>query len=140
MEWETKMSKDILEKQLFEIIKDKEMTENIKCAKIDMLIKLGVDVNALYGAKSALMLAKEVKEEKVAEFLEEKGAKEFIDEKRAKELGEELIKECIKNEINFEKVKELISKGADIEVKSGCNEETLLMMASLNGRSNVVKL
>ena len=93
------MSENILEKQLFEIIKDKEMAENIKLAKLDMLVRLGVDVNAMYGAKSALMLANEVKEEKIAKFLEEKGAKEFFDEKRAKELGEELIKECIKNEI-----------------------------------------
>ena len=33
------MSEDILEKQLFEIIKDKDMDERIKCAKVDMLIK-----------------------------------------------------------------------------------------------------
>ena len=40
------MSENILEKQLFEIIKDKEMAEHIKLAKIDMLIRLGVNVNA----------------------------------------------------------------------------------------------
>ena len=66
------MSKDILEKQLFEIIQNEEMAEHIKLAKLDMLVMLGVNVNAMYGARSALMLAKHVKEEKIAEFLEKK--------------------------------------------------------------------
>ena len=88
------MSENILEKQLFEIIKNKEMAEHIKLAKIDMLVRLGVDVNAMYGAKSALMLANEVKEEKIAKFLEENGAKEFFDEEIAKELGKKLIEVC----------------------------------------------
>ena len=63
------MSKDILEKQLFEIIKNKEMAEHIKLAKLDMLVRLGVDVNAMYGAKSPLKLANEVNNQKVIEFL-----------------------------------------------------------------------
>jgi hypothetical protein len=41
------MSKITLESQLFDIIKDKEMAEHIKLAKIDMLVRLGVDVNAM---------------------------------------------------------------------------------------------
>ena len=41
------MKDDILEKQLFEIIKDDYMPEHIKLAKIDMLISLGVNVNAI---------------------------------------------------------------------------------------------
>ena len=133
------MSENILEKQLFEIIKNKEMAENIKLAKLDMLVKLGVDVNALYGAKSALKLANEVKEEKIAKFLEENGAKEFFDEKKAEELGQELLKECGQEEINFEKVKELINKGADIEAKNRSGW-TSLMCASYNGHSEVVKV
>ncbi len=133
------MSKITLESQLFDIIKDKEMAENIKCAKIDMLVRLGVDVNAMYGAKSALMLAKEVKEEKVAEFLGNNGGKNIFDEKEAKELGMELIEECDCEEVNEEKVKELIGKGADIAAKDEY-AETSLIKASRKGYSSVVKL
>ena len=133
------MSKVTLESQLFEIIKDKEMAENIKCAKVDMLIKLGCNVNAMYGAKSALMLAKEVKEEKVAEFLGNNGGKNIFDEKEAKELGMELIEECDCEEVNEEKVKELIGKGADIAAKDEY-AETSLIKASRKGYSSVVKL
>jgi len=133
------MSENILESQLFEIIKNEEMAENIKLAKIDMLIKLGVDVNTSYSAKSALFVAKEKGLSNVCEFLEENGAKEFIDKKKAEELGQELIKECGQEKINFEKVKELINKGADIEAKNN-DGKTSLMIASNNGHSEVVKL
>ena len=133
------MSENILEKQLFEIIKNKEMAEHIKLAKIDMLVRLGVDVNAMYGVKSLLKLANEVKEEKIAKFLEEKGAKEFFDEEKAEELGQELLKECGQKEINFEKVKELINKGANIEAKNHDGRMSLIL-ASSNGCSEVVKL
>ena len=133
------MSKDILEKQLFEIIKNKEMAEHIKLAKLDMLVRLGVDVNAMYGAKSALMLANEVKEEIIAKFLEDNGAKEFFDEEKAEDLGQELLKECGQKEINFEKVKELINKGANIEAKNHDGRMSLIL-ASSNGCSEVVKL
>ena len=74
------MSEVTLESQLIEIIKNKEMAEHIKLAKLDMLVRLGVDVNALYGAKSALKLANEVNNQKVIEFLENNGAKDVFDE------------------------------------------------------------
>ena len=133
------MSENILESQLFEIIKDEEMAENIKLAKIDMLIKLGVDVNTSYSAKSALFVAKEKGLSNVCEFLEENGAKEFFDEEKAEELGQELIKECGQEEINFEKVKELINKGANIEAKDN-DGDTSLTSASGWDYSDVVKL
>ncbi len=133
------MSENILEKQLFEIIKDEDMAEHIKLAKLDMLIKLGVDVNALYGAKSALKLANELNEIKIAKMLKANKARDFIDEEKAEELGQELIKECGQKEINFEKVKELINKGADIEAKDN-NGYTSLIWASSNGHSDVVKV
>ena len=131
------MSENILEKQLFEIIKDEEMAENIKLAKLDMLIKLGVDVNAMYGAKSALMLANEVKEEKIAKFLEENGAKEFFDEEIAKELGKKLIEVCANGE--KKDVKELIDMGADVNQKDK-DGWTALMCASYRGCKEVVEL
>ena len=78
-----KMSEDILEKQLFEIIKNKDLSEDIKVAKIDMLIRLGVDVNVIYGARSPLRFAKDNNLEKVAELLEKNGAQDVFDEKIA---------------------------------------------------------
>ena len=40
------MSEVTLESQLLDIIKDKEMAEHIKLAKIDMLVRLGVNLEA----------------------------------------------------------------------------------------------
>ena len=62
------------------------MAENIKLAKIDMLIKLGVDVNAKLNRKSALVWAKENKVEQIYELLEKNGAKEEVDPLSQKEL------------------------------------------------------
>ena len=52
------MRENILEKQLIEIIQNKELPEHIKLAKVDMLVMLGVDVNTKYNVKSPLFLAK----------------------------------------------------------------------------------
>ena len=82
------MSEITLESQLIDIIKDEDMAENIKLAKIDMLIRLGVDVNAMYGAKSALKLANEVNEREIAKMLKDNKARDFIDEEKVNELGE----------------------------------------------------
>ena len=68
------MSEVTLESQLIEIIKDEEMAEHIKLAKIDMLVRLGVDVNVMCGAKSALMFANDKNEQKIAELLKDNGA------------------------------------------------------------------
>ena len=114
------MSENILESQLFEIIKNEEMAENIKLAKIDMLIRLGVDVNAMYGAKSALKLAKDNNLKKVAELLENNSAKDVFDEKIAEELGVKLIKACKGKEKDAKEImeiKELINMGADVNQK-----------------------
>ena len=133
------MSEVTLESQLIEIIKDEEMAENIKLAKIDMLVRLGVDVNAMYGVKSLLKLANEVKEEKIAKFLEENGAKEFFDEKIAKELGVKLIKACQGEEKkDVKEIKELIDMGADVNQKNETGK-TALMMASIKGYKEVVE-
>ena len=52
------MSEDILEKQLFEIIRNKDLSEDIKLAKIDMLIRLGADVKLKdTGGRNAIMHA-----------------------------------------------------------------------------------
>ena len=131
------MSEKILESQLFDIIKDEEMAENIKLAKIDMLIRLGVDVNAMYGAKSALKLANEVNNQKVIEFLENNGAKDIFDEEIAQKLGWDLIEVCENGE--KKDVEELIDKGADVNQKDE-DGNTALMRASYWGYKEVVEL
>ncbi|MBE6462613.1 MAG: ankyrin repeat domain-containing protein [Alphaproteobacteria bacterium] len=131
------MSENILEKQLFEIIKDKEMAEHIKLAKIDMLVRLGVDVNAMYGAKSTLKLANEVNNQKVIEFLENNGAKDIFDEETAKELGKKLIEVCANGE--KKDVEELIDMGADVNAKD-IDNRTALMEASMIGNKEVMEV
>ncbi len=135
-----KMSEDILEKQLFEIIRNKDLSEDIKVAKIDMLIKLGADVNALYGAKSLLKLANEVNEPKIAKMLKDNKAKDFIDEKNANELGLELCEICQRAyNINIAKVKELTDMGADVNAKDYTGQ-TALIFVSKYGVKEVVEL
>ncbi len=135
------MSENILEKQLFEIIQNKEMEEKIKLAKLDMLVRLGVDVNTLYGAKSALKLANEVKEEKIAKILEDNKARDFIDEEKVNELGEKLYKICASEaeNINIAEINELIDMGADVNAEDDSGY-TALMEASFNGHLDVVEL
>ena len=136
LENEAKMGEVTLESQLIEIIKDEEMAEHIKLAKIDMLIKLGVDVNAMYGAKSLLKLANEVNNQKVIEFLENNGAKDIFDEEIAKELGKKLIEVCANGE--KKDVEELIDMEADVNAEDYYGN-TALMKASFRGHKGVVE-
>ncbi|MBE6463682.1 MAG: hypothetical protein E7005_08050 [Alphaproteobacteria bacterium] len=133
------MSDDILEKQLFEIIRNKDLSEDIKLAKIDMLNKLGVKVNAMYGAWTPLHIAKKQKEPKVIEFLTKIGAIDVVDDKKRKSLCYKLRNViCIKGgDIN--EVKELIDMGADVNlnISSGKN---VLSEASRMGYIEVVEL
>ena len=69
------MSEITLESQLFEIIKNKELSEDIKLAKVDMLIKLGVDVNTNdMDEKTALMFASCYGHKDIVELLVSNGA------------------------------------------------------------------
>ena len=137
LENEAKMGEVTLESQLIEIIKDEEMAEHIKQAKIDMLIKLGVEVNAMYGAKSALKLTKDNNLKKVAELLENNGAKDVFDEEIAKELGVKLIELCTNGE--KKDVEELIDMGADINQKDS-NGQNALGHALIWEHKEIVKL
>ena len=131
------MGEVTLESQLIEIIKDEDMAEHIKLAKVDMLIKLGCNVNAMYGARSPLRFAKDNNLEKVAELLENNVGKNIFDEEIAKELGKKLIEVCANGE--KKDVEELIDMGADVnaENKKGW---TALMCASRYGHKEVVEL
>ena len=71
------MSEITLESQLFEIIQNEELSEEIKLAKLDMLIKLGVDVNAKDESEddiTALMKASKEGLKEVVELLVANGA------------------------------------------------------------------
>ena len=134
------MSKITLESQLIDIIKDEDMAEHIKLAKVDMLIRLGVDVNAMYGAKSLLKLANEVNEPKIAKKLEDNKAKDFIDEKKANKLGLELCEICQRVfNINIAKVKELMDMGADVNAKDYTGHSALIFVSKY-GVKEVVEL
>lgn len=138
------MSEDILEKQLFEIIKDKDMDERIKCAKVDMLIKLGVDVNRIKRGFSALAIARENNLDLVAQILEENGA---IDKRvspiDAKKLGRDIINSIrfhvdFKNVDEYNKFMKLIEDGADLTAKDKINENTALIWAAKYGVEHYV--
>ena len=133
------MSEVTLESQLFDIIKDKEMPEHIKMAKLDMLVMLGVDINARYGAKSALLVARECGNEAVYDFMKKAGAKEYIDPQVAKELGGELIFNCSSKFCSRSKIEELINAGANLEEKDD-KGWTPLTHAAYNGNYYVVDL
>jgi len=121
------MSENILEKQLIDIIQNKEIPENIKLAKVDMLIKLGVDVNTLYSAKSALLMAKEKGLKDVALFLEEQGAREFFNKGKEEKLSQELVSECYQDDCELDRIKELIIKGADVNAKNKLGTTAMVM-------------
>ena len=140
------MSEDILEKQLFEIIKDEDMDERIKCAKVDMLIKLGVDVNRIKRGFSALGIARENNLDLVARILEENGA---IDKRvspiDAKKLGKNLI-DSIRYHIDlsdvneFNKFMKFIEDGADLNAKDDLYGNTALIWAAKYGVEHYVDI
>ena len=133
------MSEDILEKQLFEIILNKEMPEDIKVAKVDILIKLGVDVNRIKRGFSALGIARENNLDLVARILEENGA---IDKRvspiDAKKLGRDIIN-AIRFHVDFSDVNEFnkfmkfIEDGADLNAKDDLYGNTALIWAAKYG-------
>ena len=131
------MSEKILESQLFEIINDEEMAENIKLAKIDMLIKLGVDVNAKLNRKSALIWAKENKAEQIYELLEKNGAKEEIIPASQYELWFDFTIATIND--NVKKVEELINEGLDVNEHSKDNV-SCMTFAALKGNKDIMEL
>ena len=97
---------------------------------------LGDKVNALYGAKSLLVFAKEFENDEVARVLEEKGAREIISDEEAKKLGIELIEKAKVGDLDA--IIEFVGKGAKVDEKDN-NGNTPLMRASANGHVDVVK-
>ena len=128
-----------LNKQIFDIIIDENMPEYIKCAKVDLLIKIGADVNAMFGAKSSLRLAKDNNLEKVAELLQNSGAKDVFDEKIANEISQKLIKACGDEEKkDVKEIKELIYMGGNVDARDDDSWFPLLR-ATYRGKKDVVE-
>ena len=109
------MSEITLESQLFEIIENDDLESKIKEAKVDMLIRLGVDVNSknMYDAeRTPLMLVAWSGDKNLAELLIKNGA--LLDEKD-KRFGDTALMLASKRG-NKELVELLISHGADVEI------------------------
>lgn len=130
------MSEDILEKQLFEVIRNNRLSEDIKFAKIDMLIKLGANVNAVEkNDNTPLMMACAFGHEKIARLLIDKGAN--IHQKNDKGCDALMIASWIGYN---EKILELLlEKGADVHQKNE-DGETALHKAAFNGSKEFVRI
>ena len=131
------MSEVTLESQIFEIIKDKDMPERIKLAKLEMLVMLGVDMKAKDECGfSALGCAAREGCKEVAEFLIEKGADVNI--KNIKNFNVTPLIYASRNG-HKEVVELLIKNGALVDTKDK-HGWTALMQASRNGHKEVAEL
>lgn len=133
------MEQDILEKQLYQIIVDKNMSEDIKLAKIDMLIKLGVDINALYAGSSALNIATCHNLKNIADFLKKNGAEDIFIREDYDLYGRQLLQVCSLKTSNFNRVKELVEDGVDVNYRRYRKDDTALILASHNGHKDIVE-
>ena len=130
------MSEDILEKQLFEVIQNKELSEEIKLAKVDMLVKLGVDVNVVNKNNTPLMSACIFGSEKIVKLLIDNGA----DVHQKDDIGRDALMIASWLGDNNEKVLELlIDNGAEVNQKNNYGR-TALMLASMRGYKEFVEL
>ncbi len=129
-----------LNEQLFNVVADGKIREEAKLKKVKYLVYLGADVNAraLGIGKSILVFAKESKDEEVVKFLQDKGAIEIYPTKEeALELSKGFWDD--KGELkSLENIKELLKKGADVNVKDE-DGRTALMKAANLGKLDVVK-
>ncbi len=134
------MSEVTLESQLFDIIRNKEMPENIKLAKIDMLIRLGADLNVKSRGKTSLALAKDENLEKIAEILSENGAlDERISDEEVKRLSKRLM--VFINVGDLDEAKNAIEEGADVNYieKASLHYNTPLLEACRHGHIEMVR-
>ena len=118
------MSEVTLESQLIDIIKDEDMAENIKVAKVDMLIRLGVDVHQKNDYdQTALMWASENSYKEIVELLIQKGA----DVNQKNESGMTALMWASRDGYT-DVVEVLIQNGAEVNQKDE-DGETALMIA-----------
>ena len=128
-----------LNEQLFNVIADEKASDEAKLKKLKYLVRLGADVNARLYGKS--LLSKAIEQNagvEVQNFLREKGANEWvISKEEAKRLSQGFWndKAGLKS---LEEIKELLKKGADVNVSDKYGQ-TALMKAAASGHLEVVK-
>ena len=128
------MSEITLESQLFEIIKNKELSEDIKLAKVDMLIKLGVDVNTNdMDEKTALMFASCYGHKDIVELL----VSNWADVNKKDNDGLTALTRA--SSLGYKEIVEiLVSNGADVNQKDH-DRWTALMFASFGGHKEIIE-
>ncbi|MBO7244321.1 MAG: ankyrin repeat domain-containing protein [Alphaproteobacteria bacterium] len=130
-----------LNEQLFNVIVDEKASDEARLKKVKYLVRLGADVNARLYGKSVLSKAieKGVGAE-VVEFLREKGAiKWVISKEEALELSQGFWDD--EGELKSqEEIKELLKKGADMEVKDEDGQTALIRAAKIGDREGVKSL
>ena len=117
------MAEDILENQLFEIIENEDMLDNIKLAKIEMLITLGVNVDARekFNYRTALMVASWEGNKDIVKMLIDNGASLDVRDGR---LGDSALTLASKRG-NKEVVELLLLSGADINLTNDKGQNAL---------------
>ena len=131
-------NKEKLNEQLFNVIADEKVSDEVRLKKLKYLVYFGADVNARLYGKSLLSKALELQDEEVISFLKSKGAKEWvIPKEEALELGQGFWNDTgdLKS---LEEIKELLKKGADVNAKNdyGC---TAISRAGREGLLEVAK-
>ena len=163
------MSEDILEKQMFEIIQNRDMLEYIKLAKMEMLISLWLDVNAKNSeGQTPLICASSNGNQQIVEYLISKGADVKIKDNdsedalykavnsKHKDVAELLIsngadidnknrrgwtalRAALSWDGDIEIAKFLISKGANLNIEDH-KGQTILMEAAFKGQTDIARL
>ena len=128
-----------LNEQLFNVVANSKDSPEARLKKVKYLVRLGADVNTRLYGKSVLSKAIEQNAGvEVIEFLREKGAKEWvISKEEALEVSQGFWKDS-SNLKSLEEIKELLKKGADVNVSDKYGD-TALMVAAINGQLEVVK-
>ena len=125
-----------LNEQLFNVIADEKVSDEARLKKVKYLVRLGADVNTRLYGKSVLSKAIENGAgAEVQEFLREKGANEWV---ISKEEVLEVSQGFWSLGVSVDKVKSLLKKGGDWEVKDE-NGKTALMKVARCGKLDVVE-
>ena len=128
-------NQDKLNEQLFNVIADEKVSDEARLKKVKYLVRLGADVNTRLYGKSVLSKAIEQNAgAEVVQFLRENGANEWvISKEEAERLGKQFWddKGYLKS---LDEIKELLKKGADVNVKNNKGSTALMLMA---GKGNL---
>ena len=107
-----------LSERLLNLMLDEKVTFEKKKGKMDYLINLKADVNAIVYGKSLALWVKEFGDENLIKYVKERGGVENqISKKESEELGKQFWDD--EGEVkSFKEIKELVLMGADLSVKN----------------------